>query len=130
MEILLLIVLRFAPANGVWILLAGFMAIGFVGAIVFREQPVENQKALILSTGLVFGLFWLYIFGTLISATLKDPGIMPESLRQALHDDAAGNVFGAIPNVLFAMFTSWMICVMLAIVGNTFGVKFRRLAKL
>jgi len=129
-EVLLLVMLRFTPANGIGFLLAGFLAIGFVGAIVFRERPLDNSKALILSSGIVFGLLWLYIFATLGVAAIADPGIVPSSIRQALHANLAGNLFGAGLNIIAAMCTSWMICVLLAIVGNTFGAKVRRLIRL
>ncbi|HEU0169610.1 MAG TPA: hypothetical protein VFS62_17695 [Chloroflexota bacterium] len=126
-EILLLVMLRLTPANGVWFLLAGFLAIGFVGAIVFREHPVDNSKALILSSGIVFALLWAYIFGTLLVATAADPGIIPPAVKDALQHNLAANLFGAVLDALAAMCTSWMVCVLLAIVGNTFGAKVRRL---
>lgn len=129
-EVMLLILIRFIPANGIWLLLVGFLAIGFVGALVFRERPLENSRALIASSGIVFAIFWAYIFATLIFATLSNPGIIPDSLRQALRANAAGNVLGAIPNVAGAMLTSWIICLMLAIAGNTLGARVRRLVRL
>ena len=103
-EILLLVMLRFTPANGVWFLLSGFLAIGFVGAILFREHPLDNSKALIMSSGIV-----------------------PPAVKEALQHNLAANLFGAILNAVAAMCTSWMVCVLLAIVGNTFGAKVRRL---
>lgn len=126
-EILLLVLLRFSPANGVWFLLCGFLAIGFVGAIVFREHPLDNSKALIMSSGIVFGLLWAYIFATLAFATAADPGIIPPSVRDALRHNLAANLLGAVLNTVAAMCTSWMVCVLLAIVGNTFGAKVRKL---
>ncbi len=129
-EVLLLVMLRFTPANGVWFLLSGFLAIGFVGALVFRERPLDNSKALVTSSGIVFALLWLYIFGTLAFRTAADPGIVPPAVREALRTNFAGNLFGAVLNALAAMCTSWMICVLLAIVGNTLGAKVRRLVRL
>ena len=129
-EVLLLAMLRFTPVNGVWFLLSGFLAIGFVGAFVFRERPLDNSKALVTSTGIVFALLWLYIFGTLAFATAKDPGIVPEPVRQALRQNLAGNLFGAVLNTVAAICTSWMICALLAIAGNTLGAKIRRLVRL
>jgi len=129
-EVLLLVMLRFTPANGVWFLLSGFLAIGFVGALVFRERPLQNSKALVTSSGIVFGLLWLYIFGSLAFATASDPGIVPIQVREALRQNLAGNVFGAILNIVAAVCTSWMICALLAIVGNTLGAKVRRLVRL
>jgi hypothetical protein len=129
-EVLLLVLLRFTPANGVWFLLAGFLMIGFVGALVFREKPLDNSKALVTSSGIVFGLLWLYIFLSLGFATAADPGIVPDAVRQALRQNLAGNLFGAVLNIVAAMCTSWMVCALLAIVGNTFGVKVRRLVRL
>ena len=126
-EILLLVMLRFTPANGVWFLLCGFLAIGFVGAIVFRERPLDNSKALIISSGIVFPLLWAYIFGTLAFATAADPGIVPPAVKEALQHNLAANLLGAILNTVAAMCTSWMVCVLLAIVGNTFGAKVRKL---
>ena len=126
-EVLLMVMLRFTPANGVWFLLCGFLAIGFVGALVFRERPLENSKALVTSSGIVFALLWAYIFGTLAFATASDPRIVPPAVRDALRTNLAGNLLGAILNALAAMCTSWMICVLLAIVGNTLGVKVRRM---
>ena len=126
-EILLLVMLRFTPANGVWFLLSGFLAIGFVGALVFRERPLENSKALITSTGIAFALLWGYIFANLAFATASNPGLVPDAVRQALTQNLAGNLAGAILNIVAAMCTSWMVCALLAIVGNTFGVKVRRL---
>lgn len=126
-ELLLLVLLRFTPANGVWFLLSGFLAIGFVGALVFREQPVDNSKALVTSSGIVFALLWAYVFASLAFATVADPGIVPAQVRDALRQNLAGNVAGAVLNIVAAMCTSWMICVLLAIVGNTLGSKVRRL---
>ncbi|MHB8620160.1 MAG: hypothetical protein ACYDAG_11435 [Chloroflexota bacterium] len=129
-EALLLVLLRFAPFNGIWLLLCGFLAIGFVGALVFRERPLENSRALIVSSGIIFAVLWLYILVALATHVLADPAIMPAALRQALQQNAAGNILGAIPNMAGEIFTSWVICVMLAIVGNSFGGKVRRLAGL
>jgi hypothetical protein len=129
-EVLLLVLLRFTQVGGVWFLLSGFLAIGFVGALVFRERPLDNSKALVTSTGIVFGLLWLYIFGTLAFATASDPGIVPPAVRDALRQNLAGNLFGAILNAVAAICTSWMICALLAIVGNTLGAKVRRLVRL
>ena len=129
-EVLLLAMLRFTPANGVWFLLSGFLAIGFVGAIVFRERPLDNSKALITSSGIVFALLWLYIFGSFVFATARDPGIVPPQILAALRQNLAGNVFGALLNIVAAMCTSWMICALRAIAGNTFGAKIRRLIRL
>jgi hypothetical protein len=129
-EVLLLAMLRFTPVNGVWFLLSGFLAIGFVGALVFRERPLENSKALVTSSGIVFALLWGYIFASLALATVTDPGIVPESVREALRQNLAGNLVGAILNAVAAMCTSWMICALLAIVGNTLGAKVRRLVRL
>ncbi len=129
-ELLLLATLRFTPANEVWFLLCGFLAIGFVGAFVFREKPLDNSRALVLSSGIVFGLFWAYIFASLTLATLSDPGIVPDTIKEALRQNAAGNVLGAIPNVAGAVVTSWIICAMLAMAGNTLGSKLRRLLQL
>ncbi|HLG73328.1 MAG TPA: hypothetical protein VK009_23150 [Chloroflexota bacterium] len=129
-EVLLLVLVRFTPANGVWLLLSGFLAIGFVGALVFRERPLENSKALVTSSGIVFGLLWLYIFGTLAFHTAANPGIVPPEVRQALSQNLAGNLFGAILNAVAAICTSWMICALLAIAGNTLGAKVRRLVRL
>ncbi len=128
-EMLLLALLRFTGASGVWFLLSGFLAIGFVGALVFRERPLDNSKALVTSSGIVFGLLWLYIFGSVAFATASDPGIVPEPVRQALRQNMAGSLLGGILNALAAMCTSWMICTLLAIVGNTLGAKVRRLAR-
>lgn len=129
-EILLLVLLRLTPANGVWFLLSGFLAIGFVGALVFREQPVDNSKALVTSSGIVFALLWGYVFASLAFATVADPGIVPAQVRDALRQNFAGNLAGAVLNIVAAMCTSWMICVLLAIVGNTLGSKVRRLIRL
>lgn len=129
-EALLLLLLRFRPANGIWLLLCGFLAIGFVGAIVFRERPLDNSKALIASSGIAFAVLWTYIFVSLAFATVAHPGIVPEAVRTALRHNLAANVFGAMLNIVAAMCTSWMICVLLAIAGNTFGTKVRRLARL
>ncbi|MGH2364882.1 MAG: hypothetical protein ACRDHX_09560 [Chloroflexota bacterium] len=126
-EALLLVLLRFAPANGIWMLLVGFLAIGFAGALVFHKRPLESSKALIASTAIIFLLFWLYIFATLIFHALADPGLVPEGLRQALQSNAAGSLIGAVPDALGAMFTSWVICLLLAMAGNIFGVKVGRL---
>jgi hypothetical protein len=73
---------------------------------------------------------WLYIFGTLAFATASDPGIVPPAVRDALRQNLAGNLFGAILNAVAAICTSWMICALLAIVGNTLGAKVRRLVRL
>ena len=129
-EVLLLVLLRFSPANGVWFLLSGFLAIGFVGALVFRERPLDNSKALVTSSAIVFALLWAYIFATLGFATAANPGIVPEAVRAALRQNFAGNLVGAILNALAAICTSWMICALLAIVGNTLGAKVRRLVRL
>jgi hypothetical protein len=129
-EVLLLVLLRLTPVNGVWFLLSGFLAIGFVGALVFRERPLDNSKALVTSTGIVFALLWGYIFATLGFATASNPGIVPEAVRAALRQNLAGNLFGAVLNALAAICTSWMICALLAIVGNTLGAKARRLGSL
>ncbi|HEX6511959.1 MAG TPA: hypothetical protein VF157_06655 [Chloroflexota bacterium] len=129
-EIVLLALVRFTPANGVWLLLAGFLAIGFVGALVFRERPLDNSKALVTSSGVVFALLWAYIFGSLAFATASDPGIVPQAVRDALRQNLAGNLLGALLNVVAAMLTSWMICALLAIAGNTLGAKVRRLVRL
>ena len=129
-EVLLLVLLRLTPANGVWLLLSGFLAIGFVGALVFRERPLDNSKALVTSSGIVFALLWGYIFATLGFAAAGNPGIVPEAVRAALRQNLAGNLFGAILNTLAAICTSWMICALLAIVGNTIGAKVRRLVRL
>jgi hypothetical protein len=129
-EALLLVLLRFAPANGVWFLLSGFLAIGFVGALVFRERPLDNSKALVTSSAIVFALLWAYIFATLGFATAANPGIVPEAVRTALRQNFAGSLLGAILNALAAICTSWMICALLAIVGNTLGAKVRRLVRL
>jgi uncharacterized membrane protein len=129
-EVLLLVMLRFTPANGVWFLLAGFLSIGFVGALVFRERPVDNSKALVTATGIVFALLWAYVFASLAWATAADPGIVPPQVREALRQNLAVNLAGAILNVIAAMCTSWMICVLLAITGNTLGSKVRRLMRL
>ena len=128
-EVLLLVMLRFTPANGVWFLLSGFLAIGFVGALVFRERPLENSKALITSSGIVFALLWTYIFASLGFATAADPGLVPGYVREALRQNFAGNLLGAALNAVAAMCTSWMICAMLAIAGNTLGAKLRRLIR-
>jgi|GEM_PF-3463961 hypothetical protein len=129
-EMLLLVMLRFTPVNGVWFLLSGFLAIGFVGALVFRERPLENSKALVTSSGIAFALLWGYIFASLAFATVTDPGIVPESVRAALRQNLAGNLLGAVLNAAAAICTSWMICALLAIVGNTLGAKVRRLVRL
>ncbi len=130
-EVVLMVLLRFSTNNSAWwLLLSGFLAIGFVGALVFRERPLENSKALVTSTGIVFALLWAYIFGTLLFRTAADPGIVPPEIRDALRTNLAGNLFGAILNAVAAMCTSWMICAMLAIVGNTLGAKVRRLVRL
>jgi hypothetical protein len=129
-ELLLLVMLRFTPANGVWFLLSGFLAIGFIGAFVFRERPLDNSKALVTSSGLVFGVLWLYIFLSLAFATAADPGIVPNQVREALRQNLAGNLAGAVLNIVAAMCTSWMVCVLLAIAGNTLGAKVRRLVRL
>ncbi|HEY8695170.1 MAG TPA: hypothetical protein VIR57_20765 [Chloroflexota bacterium] len=129
-EVLLLVLLRFTPANGVWLLLSGFLAIGFVGALVFRERPLDNSKALVTSTGIVFALLWGYIFATLGFATASNPAIVPDAVREALRHNLAGNLFGAVLNALAAICTSWMICALLAIAGNTLGTKVRRLVRL
>ena len=129
-EVLLLVLLRFTPANGVWFLLSGFLAIGFVGALVFRERPLDNSKALVTSTGIVFATLWGYIFATLGVATVNNPSIVPEAVREALRHNLAGNLFGGILNALAAICTSWMICALLAIVGNTLGARVRRLIRL
>ena len=129
-EVLLLALLRLSPANGVWFLLSGFLAIGFVGALVFRERPLDNSKALVTSTGIVFALLWGYIFVTLGVAAASNPAIVPDAVREALRHNLPANLFGAILDALAAICTSWMICVLLAIVGNTLGAKVRRLARL
>src|SRR5579862_8119705 len=108
-EVLLLALLRFTPANGVWFLLSGFLAIGFVGAFVFRERPLENSKALVTSSGIVFAVLWTYIFGTLAFATASDPGIVPPAVRDLLRHNLAGNLLGALLEIVAAMCTSWMI---------------------
>jgi len=128
-EALLLVLLRFAPANGVWMLLVGFLAIGFAGALVFYKRPLDSSKALITSTAIIFFLFWVYIFATLTFHALANPGLVPDGIRRALQSNAAGNVLGAIPDALGAMFTSWVICLLLAMAGNIFGVKVRRLVR-
>ncbi|MBV9119541.1 MAG: hypothetical protein JOZ39_02450, partial [Chloroflexi bacterium] len=124
-EGLLLAMLRFTPANGVWFLLCGFLAIGFVGAIVFRERPLANSKALIASSGIAFAALWGYIFVSLGVAAAGDPGIVPPQVQEALRANLAGNLLGALLNVVAAMCTSWMVCALLAIAGNTFGAKVR-----
>ena len=129
-EVLLLIMLRFTPANGVWFLLTGFLTIGFVGALIFRERPIDNSKALVTSTSIAFALLWGYILLTLAFAAVADPGIVPAQVRDALRQNLAGNVAGAMLNIVAAMCTSWMICVLLAIAGNTLGAKVRRLIRL
>src|SRR5713226_9540891 len=91
---LLLALLRFTGASGVWFLLSGFLTIGFVGALVFRERPLDNSKALVTSSGIVFALLWAYIFGTLAFATANDPGIVPPSVRDALRQNFAGSLLG------------------------------------
>ncbi|HLY65830.1 MAG TPA: hypothetical protein VKU60_09875 [Chloroflexota bacterium] len=128
-EVLLLVAVRFTQPSGVWLLLSGFLLIGFVGALIFAERPLENSKALVTSSGIVFAVLWLYIFGTLAFATASDPGIVPPAVRDLLRHNLAGNLLGALLEIVAAMCTSWMICVLLAIVGNTLGAKLRRLLK-
>ena len=128
-EALLLALLRLTPAGGMWFLLLGFLAIGFVGAIVFRERPLDNSKALIASSGIVFVLLWGYIFASLAFAAVADPGIVPAAVRAALQHNLAANLFGAVLEILAAACTTWMVCVLLAMAGNTFGTKVRRLLR-
>lgn len=130
-ELILLVMVRFAPLpGGDLFVLAGFLAIGFVGALVFRERHLENSKALIVSSGIAFGLVWLYVFGNLTVNAIANPSIVDPVVLESLRDNAAGSLFGAALSILAVICTSWMVCALLAIVGNIFGRKVSRLLRL